>query len=89
MNSSDGSGLKAEAAEGWTKVPSESGKRQLRKKQKAEESQSWPWDYAQKGERPLVFASTVALCLQIAEEVRAAFPEKVVVVYSSKKNVNM
>ena len=46
-------------------------------------------EYAQKGERPLVFASTVALCLQIAEEVRAAFPGKVVVVYSSKKGVTM
>ena len=46
-------------------------------------------EYAQKGERPLVFASTVALCLQIAEEVRAAFTGKVVVVYSSKKGITM
>lgn len=46
-------------------------------------------DSAKRGERPLVFASTVALCLQIAEEVRAAFQGTVVVVISSKKGVTM
>ena len=46
-------------------------------------------DSAKRGERPLVFASTVALCLQIAEEVRVAFHGTVVVVYSSKKGVTM